>query len=153
MVRNDRHRGRRVALAALRRADSRYAASAGTRFLDANFQLQCWWANALKRAAETLFSLRFTVEGAEALDGPPAIMLPRHASIADTIIPIVFYAIPHRTRLRYVLKRELLLDPCLDIVGNRLPNCFVARTGEDAHDDVERITTARAQRADPTKGS
>jgi 1-acyl-sn-glycerol-3-phosphate acyltransferase len=78
-------------------------------------------------------------------------MLPRHASIADTIIPIVFYAIPHRTRLRYVLKRELLLDPCLDIVGNRLPNCFVARTGEDAHDDVERITTL-ARGAAPDEG-
>ncbi len=121
------------------------------RFLDANFQLQCWWANALKRAAETLFSLHFTVEGTEVLGGAPVIMLPRHASIADTVIPMVFYAIPQRTRLRYVLKRELLLDPCLDIVGNRLPNCFIARSGEDAKDDVERITTL-ARDAPPDEG-
>ena len=66
------------------------------RFLDANFALQCWWANALKMAAERLFRLRFIVEGTDALDGPPAIVLPRHASIADTIIPMVFYAIPTR---------------------------------------------------------
>ena len=59
-------------------------------------------------------------------------MLPRHVSIADTVIPMVFYAIPKQVRLRYVLKRELLFDPCLDIVGNRLPNCFVARSGADA---------------------
>jgi 1-acyl-sn-glycerol-3-phosphate acyltransferase len=109
-------------------------------FLDGNFGLQCWWANALKVAAERVFSLRFTVVGAEALDGPPAIMLPRHASIADTVIPMVFYAIPRQIRLRYVLKRELLLDPCLDIVGNRLPNCFVARSGADAEADIERVT-------------
>ncbi len=121
------------------------------RFLDANFRLQCWWANALKRAAETLFSLRFTVDGADVLGGTPVIMLPRHASIADTVIPIVFYAIPHRTRLRYVLKRELLLDPCLDIVGNRLPNCFVARAGDEAQDDIDKITML-ARSAPPNEG-
>src|SRR5262249_37949881 len=85
-------------------------------FLTRNYALQCWWANALKTAAEHIFDLHFMLSGTKALDGPPAIMLPRHASIADTIIPMVFYAIPKAIRLRYVLKRELLLDPCLDIV-------------------------------------
>ena len=42
-------------------------------------------------------------------------MLLRHAGIADTIIPRVFYAIPQQVRLRYVLKKELLMDPCLDL--------------------------------------
>jgi hypothetical protein len=106
-------------------------------FLDSNFALQCWWANALKTAAQRLFALRFSVTGERALDGTPAIMMPRHASIADTIIPMVFYAIPERIRLRYVLKRELLFDPCLDIVGNRRPNCFVARRGDRT--DVDSI--------------
>jgi 1-acyl-sn-glycerol-3-phosphate acyltransferase len=109
------------------------------RFLDGNFALQCWWANALKAGAQRLFSLHFVVEGADALDGPAVIMMPRHVSIADTIIPMVFYAIPKNVRLRYVLKRELLFDPCLDIVGNRLPNCFVARTGADAQADLDRV--------------
>ena len=121
-------------------APTRRSGARWQKFIDANFALQCWWANALKAAATALFELHFSVEGADALDGAPAIMLPRHASIADTVIPIVFYAMPRRIRLRYVLKRELLFDPCLDIVGNRLPNCFVARTGVDALDDVERIT-------------
>ncbi len=111
------------------------------RFLDSNFALQCWWAQTLKLAAEHLFRLRFTVQGAEALVGAPAILLPRHASIADTIIPMVFYAIPQRIRLRYVLKRELLFDPCLDIVGNRLPNCFVARSAAEAAADIDRVAS------------
>jgi 1-acyl-sn-glycerol-3-phosphate acyltransferase len=59
--------------------------------------------------------------------------------MADTIIPMVFYAIPHRIRLRYVLKRELLLDPCLDIVGNRLPNTFVDRDAEDSGPEITRV--------------
>jgi hypothetical protein len=33
-----------------------------------------------------------------------------------------------------VLKTELQLDPCLDIVGHRLPNCFVNRAGETARE-------------------
>jgi 1-acyl-sn-glycerol-3-phosphate acyltransferase len=107
-------------------------------FLTANFALQCAWAGALKRAAEALFALRFTITGSAALDGSAALMLARHASIADTVIPMVCYATPRRIRLRYVLKRELLLDPCLDIVGNRLPNCFVTRRGDPA--DIDRLT-------------
>ncbi len=103
-----------------------------TAFLSANYALQCWWANTLKVAAERLYRLKFDIQGAENLEGPPAILLPRHASIADTIIPMVYYAIPQKIRLRYVLKKELLLDPCLDIVGNRLPNLFVDRGGQDS---------------------
>lgn len=101
-------------------------------FLAANYQLQRWWANALKVLAERLFRLQFEVTGSDALRGPAALMLPRHASIADTVIPMVFYAIPCNVRLRYVLKNELLIDPCLDIVGHRLPNLFVDRSGQDS---------------------
>jgi 1-acyl-sn-glycerol-3-phosphate acyltransferase len=101
-------------------------------FLEANYRLQGWWTRALKVAAERLFRLRFEIEGRAALRGTPALVMPRHASIADTIIPMVFYAIPQGVRLRYVLKQELLFDPCLDIVGNRLPNYFVDRGGQDS---------------------
>lgn len=101
-------------------------------FIAANYRLQYWWSGSLKRLAERLFRLTFRVDGEAALEGPPALVLPRHASIADTVIPMVFYAIPRAIRLRYVLKRELLLDPCLDIVGNRLPNYFVDRGGQDS---------------------
>ena len=100
-------------------------------FLRKNFVLQCWWATTLESLAQRLFGLSFEVTGAEDLAGAPGIMLPRHASIADTLIPMVFYGIPEQIRLRYVLKRELLLDPCLDVVGNRLPNYFVNRDGQD----------------------
>jgi 1-acyl-sn-glycerol-3-phosphate acyltransferase len=110
-------------------------------FLTANYRLQYWWANALKVIAERLFQLRFVVTGEAALEGQPALMLPRHASIADTVIPMVFYAIPRNIRLRYVLKNELLVDPCLDIVGNRLPNLFVDRGGQDSERARQGVTT------------
>jgi 1-acyl-sn-glycerol-3-phosphate acyltransferase len=106
------------------------------RFEEGNFALQFWWANALKRAAERLFRLRFVVEGDEVLGGDGVLLLPRHCSIGDTILPVVFYCVPHGRRLRYVLKRELLLDPCLDIVGNRLPNYFADRSSTDTAREV-----------------
>ena len=101
------------------------------RSMAANFAMQCWWADGLKRLAERVFQLRFTLHNDAALQGGPALILPRHASIADTVLPISYFAKPFNTHLRYVMKRELLMDPCLDIYGNRLPNYFVDRSGQD----------------------
>jgi 1-acyl-sn-glycerol-3-phosphate acyltransferase len=42
-------------------------------------------------------------------------------------------------RLRYVLKRELLWDPCLDVVGQRIPNVFVDRFSDDPAAEVRRV--------------
>ncbi|MCC5888871.1 MAG: 1-acyl-sn-glycerol-3-phosphate acyltransferase [Gammaproteobacteria bacterium] len=122
----------------------RHDAASRQQFLEANFRLQFWWAERLKRAAAWLFRLRFSVEGAENLDGDGVIMLPRHCSIGDTLIPIVFYCAARDRRLRYVLKRELLFDPCLDIVGNRLPNYFVDRAAQDTGREVDGIKALAA---------
>lgn len=60
-------------------------------------------------------------------------------STADTVLAAALVANPHRRRLRYVLKRELLWDPCLDIVGQRLPNVFVGREAEARGPQLERL--------------
>lgn len=103
-------------------------------FLEDNYRLQRWWAQLLLRAGARLLRLRFRVEGdATAVPGPVVVLM-RHTSIIDTILPVVFLGARHGLRLRYVLKTELRLDPCLDIVGHRLPNCFVNRAGETARE-------------------
>jgi 1-acyl-sn-glycerol-3-phosphate acyltransferase len=107
------------------------------RFLDSNFALQRWWANALCRGAQRIFDISIEVEGADELRIGPVIVFLRHASVADTLLPAVFIANPNGLKLRYVLKHELLLDPCLDIVGNRLPNSFVRRNSGDSYRVVE----------------
>ena len=68
------------------------------------------WAALLFRAARRLFSLRFDVEGADAVAAwadrrPDA---PREHRRQPP--PALFVAAPHGLRLRYVLKRELLSD-------------------------------------------
>lgn len=125
----------------------RYAITANTQsegYLRANSALQYWWADTLRRGAERLFRLRFEITGQEALEGNAAILLPRHTSIGDTVLPMSFYAIPKAFRVRYVLKRELLMDPCLDIVGNRLPNVFLNRVAEDMGPELSALSTLAA---------
>ena len=94
------------------------------------FQLQQWWANAILRAVSRLLELDIEIEDADAALPGPAILLMRHASILDTLLPSVYVQGPTQWRVRYILKQELLFDPCLDIVGNALPNYFVDRTGD-----------------------
>ena len=109
--------------------------SARARFLQWNFALECWWAGALLRGAQVIFGMRVEVEEALDMGRGPIILFIRHASVGDTLLPAVYVSGRYGIVLRYVLKRELLWDPCLDIVGNRLLNCFVRRgSGESAHE-------------------
>lgn len=106
------------------------------------------WAGAMFAAACRLMSLHVEVSGVGALRPRPVIVLVRHASILDNLLPSVLIARMHGIRLRYVLKRELLGDPCLDVAGNRLPNYFVRRgAGERAErENVRRLAQGLSAR-------
>lgn len=104
-----------------------------------NFALQRWWAGTLFAAGARIYGLRVTVEGEAAVERGPILLLVRHASVVDTLIPAVFVSSRTGLLLRYVLKRELLWDPCLDIVGQRLPNVFVRRGSQDPAQEIANI--------------
>jgi 1-acyl-sn-glycerol-3-phosphate acyltransferase len=116
-----------------------FRATSHEQFLTWNFALQCWWGSTLFRAAAWIFALRMEVDERGDLGHGPVIVFIRHASVADTLLPVVFLSSRHGLRLRYVLKRELLWDPCLDIVGNRLPNCFVHRGSDDSAREIAAV--------------
>ena len=103
------------------------------------YALQGWWASALFGAVRLLFRVGLEVEGDEASTPGPMVLMMRHASLADTLLPTVLVLRRHKIRLRYVLKRELLWDPALDVAGNVLPNCFLDRRSTDAAAEVERV--------------
>lgn len=103
------------------------------------FDLQGVWARWNLKALCRLFSIEVSVEGQDNAKRGPLILLSRHASLVDTLLPANLVANPHRIRLRYVLKRELLFDPALDIAGNRLPNYFVDRSGEQTSNEIAAI--------------
>lgn len=115
------------------------SAAARERFRRRNAALQGWWATALFGAAQRIYGMRLDVEGADEPSRGPLLLLARHASVADTLLPAVLVTAPHGIRLRYVLKRELLWDPCLDVVGQRLPNVFVRRGSEDSVREIAAV--------------
>jgi len=109
------------------------------RWTDLHFRLEAWWGTGLFRAVVMLFGLRLEVEGDADLGRGPYLLLLRHASTGDTLLSSALVSRPHDLRLRYVLKRELLWDPCLDIVGRRLPNVFLDRLSDDPEREIRRL--------------
>lgn len=87
----------------------------------------------------TALGRRPQVEGVEHLATGRAIVLSRHASLADSLLSAWSIATTARLHPRYVLKRELLWDPCLDVVGLRIPNHFLARAVDDNSAELEAL--------------
>ena len=83
--------------------------------------------------------MKVEVEGLEVAKGGPLLLFVRHSSTADTVLAATLVANPHRLLLKYVLKRELLWDPCLDIVGRRLPNAFIDRNAPKREGELSAI--------------
>lgn len=104
-----------------------------------HYALQRWWTGALFDGLRALYGFTLTVDGEGCLAGGPSLVLVRHASTADTLLPMELVARRAGMRPRYVLKRELLWDPCLDLVGHRIPNAFVRRGSEDGAREVARV--------------
>ena len=109
------------------------------RFVNANATLQRWWTSALFHGSLVIYGARVELEGAEHVAGGPLLFFVRHTSVADAVLTAALVANPRRLVLRYVLKRELTWDPCLDIVGRRLPNAFVDRKAGRVRGDIDAI--------------
>ena len=112
------------------------------------FTIQLWWAELLFHATSGLMGLTYRVEGDDAVVDAPFILLSRHVSIVDTLLPAHFVSRPHRRHVRYVLKDELLVDPSIDIAGNRLPNVFIRRGSGDSESEAERAKVLAAELPD-----
>jgi 1-acyl-sn-glycerol-3-phosphate acyltransferase len=114
-------------------ANGLWPGATAERVLTWNLLLQRLWARTLFAGATRLFSMRVEVTGEDAVRRGPLFLFSRHASILDSLLPAVFASQPDTLRLGHVMKRELLWDPCLDIVGQRTRNAFIRR-GSDARD-------------------
>ena len=109
------------------------------RDLGAHYRLQRWWAARLMGALRATTGLRVEAAQSADLQPGPAILLCRHASLADSLVSAWVVTSLAGMNPRYVLKRELLFDPCLDVVGNRLPNYFLDRGAADSRAELEAL--------------
>ena len=107
-------------------------------------RLQQLWARSLAFGAKYAIGFRWSVEGIECLrPSGPLIVLARHGSQGDALLTAALLTKAGR-RLRFVLKRQLLTDPCLDVVGHRIPNYFVDRDSSDNHQELSNINVLAA---------
>ncbi len=104
-----------------------------------HYSLQRWWAARLMTALKWTTGLTLHVEGAQALRPGPVMLFARHASLADSLVSAYVTTTLGRLNPRYVLKKELLIDPCLDVVGNRLPNHFLDREAADTTPELQAL--------------
>jgi 1-acyl-sn-glycerol-3-phosphate acyltransferase len=103
------------------------------------YAIQQMWAGLLFRCATRIWSLHWQVSGQEHVPATPAIFLVRHTSLIDTLIPTKMITEEFGIPLHFVLKKELLFEPCLDIAGHWLPNHFVDREPDDSRGEIAAI--------------
>jgi 1-acyl-sn-glycerol-3-phosphate acyltransferase len=104
--------------------------------------LEGFWADRMIGIARVFYGLRLEVEGAELARPGPVLILMRHASVVDTMLPSALLGRrPHRMLMRIIKKRELLWDPCVDLVSHRVPRTFVRRGRGSTDKELEAIRT------------
>lgn len=123
-----------------------------SRDLRRHYALQRWWARNLLRALRFTCGVRVDVENCEALHPGPVVLLARHASLADSLVSAYVVTTVAGMKPRYVLKRELLADPCLDVVGRRLPNHFLDRGAADSTPELDALSTLTSTMDETTVG-
>ena len=107
------------------------------------------WGGGLFQWIALLYSLDVRITGEEAVRAPgPVVFLMRHSGIVDTLVPPGVVSLRNGRPLRYIVKDELLWDPCLDILGTRFPNVFVRRDGKDTAGQVAAIRRLVGELAD-----
>jgi 1-acyl-sn-glycerol-3-phosphate acyltransferase len=90
-------------------------------------RVQWWWASKVLAAARRTLGLRFEFDLREPLSPGPLLVIGRHCSYGDALLPAVLFGHHHRLQLRYVLTLGLAWVPALDLYGHRLRNHFVNR--------------------------
>ncbi len=120
-------------------------------FMKKMFNIAFNWGWGLGNAGIRLFGISIHIEDDYRFGERPAIVLCRHASITDTVIPLMYVCKRFNLPLKYVMKRELEWDPCLDLAVNRLPYLFVVRGSNDATKEIEAIAQMM-DNAQPNEG-
>jgi len=103
------------------------------------YDLRIHWASLHLAGISKVLGLRYEVDGLELAGPAPVLIMIRHASIIDNLVPDSLIASEHGLGLRYVIKRELQMIPTIDIAGRWVPTNFVRRASGDTAAEVERL--------------
>ncbi len=110
-------------------------------FISYNSKIKKWWAYNIFFSAQKLFSINIKIRGLESLQTNSAfIFFMRHVSLFDVLLMEALVAYPFDISIRYIMKKELLWNPCIDIVGQRLVNYFVNRSARNKTLEIKNIS-------------
>ncbi len=115
------------------------------------YALRLHWSGSHLGGVRVLFGLRFAVEGVELAGPGPVVIMMRHASIIDNVLPDVFVGKTHGMGLRFVIKRELQMIPTIDIGGRWVPTFYVRRASSDSAGEIAGLRSL-AHGLGPTEG-
>lgn len=115
--------------------------------------LQVFWARSLMRVSRVFGGIKvnFPHDTADIL-AEPSIILARHTAYPDALVPLLMIHDVAKGSATYVLMRELLWDPAMDLCGQRFDNHFTRRGAGRAAAEVAAIG-ALAERSGPPQHS
>jgi 1-acyl-sn-glycerol-3-phosphate acyltransferase len=103
------------------------------------YRLRRRWAALHLGGVRRLFGLRFEVSGLDDVAPGPVLILMRHASIVDNMLPDAIVGRTHDLGLRFIIKRELEVLPTIDIGGRWAPTVFVRRGSTDPDGELVEV--------------
>lgn len=113
-------------------------------------QIQGRWVGSLLRWAGRILHVSIQWPDNESFPDGKIVVLSRHASMVDAVIPAFLFTARLGRPVHYVMKRELRWLPSIDIFGHRLGNHFVDRSGNTEHEVAAIIELL--ERAEPNAG-
>lgn len=95
------------------------------------YWLQAWWGRMLFLGAMRVFGITLDIDEPEGMNKGPLMLFLRHASLPDVTLAGQLFIVRYRMKIRHIIKRELLWEPCLDVGGRWVPTFFVRRNTDD----------------------
>jgi 1-acyl-sn-glycerol-3-phosphate acyltransferase len=111
---------------------------------DRHYRLAGWWLRRVMGSARRTFHLEITRDDDDDDDDTarserPALVFSRHAGPGDSFLLVDGVLNGAGRRPRIVLKDLLQLDPCVDVLLNRVPTRFVPTTSRAGQETVDAI--------------
>ena len=101
--------------------------------------LRIAWARNHLGAVRILFGVKFEIEGEENVSPGGYILMIRHASIIDNLLPDVLIGHEYGIGVRFVIKQEIQTLPAIDIGGRWIPTVFVKRGSLDPDTEIKAV--------------
>jgi len=103
------------------------------------YVLRIRWARNHLGAVKIFLGVKIETEGLDLTAKGPSILMIRHASIIDNLLPDVLIGHEYGIGVRFVIKREIQALPAIDIGGRWTPTVFIRRGSLDPETEIKAV--------------